>query len=122
MANSVATIIETLDVTISDGTSISAGTNLRGRILVGVRMSASWTTANLTFQECDTVDGTYQDLYDTTGEVAITTVASSRTVMLPPETFLGVKNIKLRSGTSASPVNQSGDHTITLLLGAPDGP
>lgn len=121
MANSVATIIETEDVTIADGESLSPAVSLKGRVLVGVRMDSGWNAAGLTFQECDTFGGTYQNVYDETDEVSITTVAASRTVLWSSDKLIAVKNVRLRSGTSSSAVNQTGDTVVTLLLAAPTG-
>lgn len=121
MVNAVTAITEVIPVTIADGESLSPAVNLGGRVLVGVEVPASWTAASLTFQACSTADGTYTDLYDSAGEVAITTMDSSRYISLPSDTFLGVKHLKLRSGVTATPVAQSGDITINLLVASPSG-
>lgn len=109
-----------MDVTILDTESLSSALHLRGRVVVGIYIPASWTTGNITFQACDTEDGTFVDVYTLTAELAATSAASSRYVALDPVNFHGINFLKIRSGTSGTPVAQSGDITLQLMLAVPD--
>ncbi len=111
---------EPLDVEIADGAALSAATSLAGRILTGIYIPASWTTAGITFQACATIDGTYVDVYNTSGSELNLNAASSVYLAVDPTNFYGVSFIKVRSGTTGTPVNQSGAITIQLMLGVPD--
>lgn len=111
----VSPVAQRLDVTITDGTSISSAISLKGRLPVLLIVPASWTTAAMTFQVCSTIDGTFVDLYNTSGSELSASVASSRAVALNPVDWWGVHFVKFRSGTSGTPVNQSGDITFEVM-------
>jgi hypothetical protein len=104
-------------VLIASGSSLSASVDFgSSKSLVGVGMSAAWTTAGLTFQV--SVDGgvTWLEFYDGGGDELLLTVSASQYVRVDPSTFLGVSKMKVRSGTSSVPVNQVADRTLTLIL------
>lgn len=104
------------DAAIANGESLSAGINLQGGRLVGILMPGTWTAADLTFQS--SLDGsTFADLYDDEGnEVTVVADASQFIVPLAPAKFLGARYLKVRSGTSGTPVNQGGARTIQLVM------
>ena len=111
-------LCESLDLAIANGASLSIGYSLQGRILTGVYMPAAWTAAGLTFQA--SYDGvTWFNVYDTTGELTITTAAASLYLALDGTKFLGVNFLKVRSGTAGVPVAQGGARTLTLMCGVP---
>ena len=98
---------------ISNGQSLSGAIDLGGARLAYIQMPASWTAAALTFQA--SADGvTYVDLYDNDGVEYSASVAASQGIIVPLTDFLGIRYLKVRSGTSAVPVNQGGDRTLTL--------
>lgn len=105
----------TKSVTIANGQSLSAAVDLEGRKIAGVFMPAAWTAANLTFQASDAAAGTYADVYDTAGTEISVTAAVSRALM-DPSKLAGIRFLKIRSGTSAVPVNQLADRILILLL------
>lgn len=108
-------IVETAAV-IATGTSLSAAVDLRGYSLVAIQMPASgWTSASLTFQASS--DGVlYQNVYDRFGnEVTVVASGGARFIQLDPADWLGAAYIKVRSGTSGSPTNQTGGDTVTLV-------
>jgi len=102
-------------VTISSGTSLSPAVDLGPNRTFAVIMPASWTSANLTFQ--GSADGiNYANVYDDTGtEVTVTAAASQYIVVSSPAKLLGIRWIKVRSGTNASPVNQGADRVVTIV-------
>lgn len=105
-------------VTIANGASLSGGVDLGTGRLVGIIMPASWTTAALTFQANADGGATYYDLYDDATErtISSTGAAVSRFLALPISDWLGVRGIKVRSGTGALAVNQGAARTITLVV------
>lgn len=108
-----------VSVTIDSGTSITAAINLGGRIPVGIIMPAAWTAANITFQA--SADGSsFADIYDASGEYALTNAAADRYLDLDSNVFFGPLHLKVRSGTTGTPVNQGAERVLTLLLGVPD--
>ena len=110
------TTINYESVTIANGASLSGALNIASRNFFGVIMPASWTTANLTFQ--GSFDGTtYYDLYDEAGTEVTFTASTSRYIIIStPAKFLGLKKLKIRSGTSGTPVTQGGDRTIGVIV------
>ena len=105
------------EVVILSGQSLSAALNLQGHIFTGVYMPAAWTAASLTFQ--GSFDGdTYFNVFFDGSEIS-TAVAASGYYGLDPVKFFGLKYLKVRSGTSGTPVNQGADRTLTLALGRP---
>jgi hypothetical protein len=100
-------------VSIGSGTSLSTALELGGRAVLSIEMPGAWDTANLTFQVSN--DGaTFANLYDEAGVEVAVTAAASRFIRLDPAKFAGIQQIKLRSGTAASPVNQSATRTLRL--------
>lgn len=103
----------TTTVTIANGASLSAAINLAGEGVLSIRMPAAWTTANLTFQA--STDGTtYNDVYDEFGTEYTVTAAASRHILVDPSKFAGATYLKVRSGTTGTPVNQGADRSLVL--------
>ena len=55
-------------------------------------------------------------MYDTAAAEVTVTAAVSTFIVLDPSTYAGVKYLKIRSGTSGTPVTQSAERKITLLV------
>lgn len=110
----VSQALETLTCTIESGASLSGAVDLGGRKLVAIDMPASWTAASLTFQ-ASVDNSTWDDLYDGATERALT-VAASRYMHQNIADWVGVRYLKIRSGTAGTPVNQGGDRVITLVV------
>jgi len=103
--------------TITNGTSLSPAIDLAdyGYRPIAIVMPAAWTAANLTFQGSH--DGsTFNNLYTSAGVEYLVTAAASQYIILNPADFLGVQVLKIRSGTSGTPVNQGADRTLSLVI------
>ena len=125
MTNYYSGIVKPSTVTIASGASLSDAIDLSGKevVLSGLRllaieMPAAWTAADLTFQASMDGGTTYTNMYNADGDEITVTAAASRFIVLDPATFCAVTNIKIRSGTSASAVNQVDAVTLTLVLRA----
>jgi hypothetical protein len=104
--------------TIANGASLSGAVDLgAGAILSGIQMPAAWTAAGLTFQV--SADGvTYANKFDAYGSeysVPSASATASQFISLPPSDFLGVRYIKVRSGTAGSAVAQGAERLLTLV-------
>ena len=110
--------IRTVTIDGSDATGLSDAIDLAGYRFMTIIMPSSWTTANLTFQACQTFAGTYVDMYDDSGTEITVVAAASRAIVvdLAVLSFASVRFVKVRSGTTGTPVTQAADRTITLLL------
>jgi hypothetical protein len=96
-------------------TGISAALDLNDSRLGVIYVPAGWLAANITFQVSH--DGaTFANLYDSTGAEYTVTAAASRAIAVPLADFLGARYVKLRSGTSGGPVNQTGAPSLVLAL------
>lgn len=103
----------TTTATITSGQAVSAGVDLGEQRLAGIILPAGWDAASLSFQT--SIDGTnWVELADTSGLIGVAAPAVGRMMMVDPATFYGVRWLKVRSGTAASPVNQTAGRDITL--------
>lgn len=100
---------------IASGGSLSGAIDLGDHRLFAIQMPASWTTAGLTFQA--SYDGvTFADVLESEAtEVAVSAAASKYIVIQNPARWLGIRYLKIRSGTSASAVNQGAERTLQVI-------
>ena len=112
-----ANTLATVNATIANGASLSGVVDIgEGKTLCAIDMPADWTAANLTFQASTASDGTFDNLYDQYGTEKTVTADEDRYIALDdPAFWLGVRYIKVRSGTAASAVNQGAERVITLV-------
>lgn len=103
------------DCTVTSGQSLSGAVDLSVARLVGIATPASIDSATmLSFQS--SYDGsTYNNVYDSAGIEKIVTVSASRRVILSPADFYGIRYIKVRLGTAASPVSATADRVLKLV-------
>jgi hypothetical protein len=88
----------------SDAIAITPGTGLLLQI-------PTWDSASLTLRA--SLDGTtYQGLFQINGEISVAVTTGAKAVLLRPDVLGGVIFLKLRSGTNATPVNQTADRLI----------
>ena len=115
--------LESMTVTIASGTSLSPAVKLGQKTLVGIALPSAWTAADITFQvspdggttfgEAETSDGTAANA---AAPFQIHSPAASQFIAFDPTRFRGVNCIKVRSGTSGTPVAQGADRVLTLLV------
>ena len=106
--------IRTSTVAIAGGESLSTSSGeLDGR-LIGVTTDAAWDTQAMTFQA--STDGTnFFNLYNQGTEYSLAGVVASAHNRVDVNVFLGVRYVKVRSGTAASAENQGDATTVTLV-------
>jgi len=104
-------------VTIPVGTALSnASADMQNETLVGVIMPAGWDAAALTFQ--GSIDGvTFGNIFTASGELSFPSADVAAGNMLAFDNHLTalVRFVIVRSGVSASPVNQTANRVLTLL-------
>jgi len=114
-----------LEVTIGENESLSDVIDVRGFRQMALGMPSEWTTANITFQNADKEDGDFLDVYDDDGDELLVKAAADRLIVLSgqaekmPDSMNVVaplRFIKLRSGTSGTPVDQGDDRKIKVYL------
>jgi len=103
-----------LNAVIANGESLSAAVNVQSVPLCRIIMPAEWTAANLTLQTSS--DGTtFNNLYNEDGTEVLIQAAASRSILLYAGNYLGIAFIKVRSGTSGSPVAQGAARNIGVI-------
>lgn len=109
------------NATIASGASLSdaldTGLVHSMQKFVGVIMPNAWTTANLTFQGSDN-NSTFSDIYDDNGTELTITAAASRAIGFRGEqqqVLSTFRFLKVRSGTSGTPVSQGAERILGLL-------
>ena len=106
----------TTTTTIANGASLSGIVDLGSNDLIGIIFPSAWTTASITFQF--SIDGTnFYDAYSATAELSATAASANRMVSINAVNYDMGRYIKIRSGTSATPVNQVADRILNLILG-----
>jgi hypothetical protein len=102
---------------IADGAALSDAINIQGYDVVAIQQPEDTEGTAFTFQ--GSVDGlTFADVKDSTGtEVALAkSETEAETLLLGTNELRGLQAIKVRSGTSATPTEQSGDAVILVGL------
>jgi len=101
---------------IASGEALSGAIQLHGYRVSGIQMPSSWTTAALTFQ--GSVDGvTFNDIYDEAGVEFSVAAAASIYIGLDAGALelSDIPYLKVRSGTTGTPVNQGAAREIKLV-------
>lgn len=86
-------------VSIANGAQSSAAINCGGMVLVGIMFPAAFTGTAITFEMCDTIDGTYVPMYNAAG-VMTYTIAQGRYIAVNRVDFYGVNFLKIKSGSA----------------------
>lgn len=113
------TAYSTTAITIANGQSQTGALDLGTLRLAGVLVDpAGWTAAKVSFLVSH--DGTtFAPLYSTAGEVAsAANQAAGDFVAVAADSFRGVRFLKVRSGTAASPTTQGADRALVLVAAA----
>jgi hypothetical protein len=100
-------------VVIAESASLSDAFPSAGRRLVIVQQPAM-DSAVLTFQVKLHANGDFVDLYNDDGTEVSTAVASAAAQAFIIPQLAACNAFKVRSGTAASPVNQSAAETLTI--------
>jgi len=120
----IASVVKTfgardiLTATIAKDAAVSGVIEIGGARHFAIQMPAAWTAANLTFQSSNLVDGTFYDVYGSDGIEILVTAAASRmiTIDIHQGALAPLSFIKIRSGTTAVPVNQVAARTLNIIL------
>jgi hypothetical protein len=108
---------ETLTATIPDAGSLSGMLDCRSGYVEKIAMPAAWTAAGLTFQACESADGTFLDVQTGSAELALAADAG-QCILVLPDRWLGGCYLKVRSGTADTPVAQGAERKLTLKIRA----
>jgi len=113
----MSTVLSIKDVTIANGAAVSDVIKAGGAMFVGIQMPADWTAANLTILGSAEGD-TYYDVYIAAGTEYVITAAEDRYIILDPALLAGLRFFKIRSGVTATPVNQGAERVLKIVMRA----
>jgi len=104
----------TATATIAAGASLSDAIDIGpDETVVRLIMPGVWTAAVLTLQASH--DGTTYCVHtDRSGNEYTITAAASKSIGIPPADLIGVRFLKLQSGTSGAVVNQAAARSIIV--------
>lgn len=102
--------------TIASGQSLSDAIDLQGYTPLSVLMPGTWTAATLTFQLSADGGTTFVEVCDGYGSAVNPAAAALQSIALDPAVFAAATHLKIRSGTSASAVNQAADRALILSM------
>ena len=80
-----------------------------------LHMTGAWTAAEVGFYVCDTVDGTYQPLYDEDDVLVEIDVAGNRSYVVPADVF-ACRCVQLWSESAGAPTPQGAARVLRLSL------
>ncbi|MBI4906602.1 MAG: hypothetical protein HY820_23435 [Acidobacteria bacterium] len=107
-------LLSRVTTSIASGQSLTGSIDLKDHPLIAIEMPASWTAATLTFQGSS--DGTtWKDVFNMEGDEFTIQAAASRYIVLSPFEFQWARYIKIRSGTTGTPVNQGAARTLVVV-------
>lgn len=102
-------------VTIAEGASMSDAVNAFDDSIIGLFTYGDWDTAVITFQVSYHGGTTYLPVYDSNGSELEIEFDNDQYVSLNPTLLPGVQHVKLQSGTTAIPVNQTAAVDIYIV-------
>jgi hypothetical protein len=82
--------------TITSGGTTSAGFSTGGSSLCGIQMPATFTGTHVTFLAATTLGGTYQPIYNSSGQVKYP-ASQGQYVAIDPKDFYGVFFLQIQS-------------------------
>lgn len=86
-------------VQIANAASGSSAIDCLAMVLVGIKFPAAFTGTTVTFEMCDTIDGTYVPVYNSSGQVSYT-IAQGRYYAIDPKDLQGIRFLKIKSGST----------------------
>lgn len=87
--------------TIASGQTETGVIDTGGMNLVGIMFPATFTGTTVTFEMCNTSSGTFVPVVSTTSGTALSyTVAQAKYSAIDPTPFLGIKFLKIKSGST----------------------
>ena len=112
-----------ISTTIPANEALSGGIDIGDAAFVGIEMPEGWAGTQITFQakaknkedvNNDPALEDYDNVYDSAGNELVVTVAANRIVTDIPE-LSPLRFIRIRSGTSGTPVNQNPAREIRII-------
>ena len=110
-----------VQVAFADDGTLSGAIDLGGNRIFAIQIPSSWTAADITF-DGSASGATYAPVYYGDDSELVIQAAASRYVVLTAAqaaALLGLRYLKVRSGTNGSPVQQAGGPLTVDLITIP---
>lgn len=109
---------QTVTTSIPATQALSAPVWIGNAALTAIRMPAAWDAAALTFQcAVNPVNGPWLNLHDQAGAEISFAAAANRHIALTHNPLRGLLWVRVRSGTTGTPVTQSANRDLVLIFG-----
>lgn len=107
--------LEKITATIDQNNALSHSIDLGGLRLFSVTLPSEWTDASLSFQSSYDGGVTWHDVFKESTEYSITANAGND-CNVDVQRFASIPMLRVRSGSSITPVNQESARSIGLVL------
>ena len=113
---------ELVTVTIPTGApGLSAAFNVpAGKVPLAIYMPATWVAADISFQAGPKRDAAWQNLFGEDDAEVVIQAAQARYIGITKAVaarFEGIASMKVRSGTAATPVDQTASRVLLFVFG-----
>lgn len=110
-----------LPATIDAAASLSDAVDVKGFSILRIGMPAVWDAADLTFQVSDDAGVTFRNVYwDWGAEMVLSADVDMSIEMCPFVRLAHIDQIKVRSGTAGTPVAQTAEAIVLLVVSVKD--
>lgn len=107
--------LSVIPAAIAAAGTISAEVDLGAQVLAGIYVPSGWTAATISFQvSFDSVN--WFEMFTYAGAAVSLAAAASIYLAVDPTQWKGVRALKVRSGSSASPTTQTNAVTVQLVV------
>lgn len=107
--NALVPVYSTTSVRIDSAGTVSDSIDLKDSRVIGFVPDTAWTTANITFKTWNPVTSEWVNVCSDTAEISYEFTDSTFTIAKQTD-FAGIRYLKVRSGTSGTPVVQKYSH------------
>lgn len=102
-------LVDDATATIASSSTTSSEIDLSGTTLCGIYIPSAFTGTSISFQASSASGGTFVAVKDGSGNSISKTVASSQFIRLDPTDFVGIRFLKIVSGST-----EGADRILTL--------
>lgn len=102
-------IVDDASTTIASSATTSGEIDLSGTTLCGIYIPAAFTGTSISFQAASESGGTFVAVKDGAGNSVSKTVAASQFIKIDPTDFVGVRFLKIVSGST-----EAAERTLVL--------
>lgn len=101
-------------ITIASGQNLSGAIDIEWAAGIGIELPAAWDGNTISFAVSSDIAGTYGPLKSGGAEYTESVVAGDR-ISIDISAMFPWRYIKIRSGTSSTPTNQTADRSIKIV-------